>query len=74
MTVVAKFEIHYSPFLDEHGKIVQPLPEFAHEPQNLIALYRWMALMRGVTRNELLLYWGGDERGSTFAVAPRETG
>jgi pyruvate dehydrogenase E1 component alpha subunit len=46
MTVVAKFEIHHSQFLDEHGKPVQPLPDFARDPNNLIPLYRWMALMR----------------------------
>jgi 2-oxoisovalerate dehydrogenase E1 component alpha subunit len=46
MTVVAKFEIHYSQFLDEHGKAVRPLPEFARDPQALIPLYRWMVLMR----------------------------
>ena len=46
MTVVAKFEIHHSQYLDRHGKAVQPLPEFARDPQNLAALYRWMVLMR----------------------------
>jgi 2-oxoisovalerate dehydrogenase E1 component alpha subunit len=46
MTVVAKFEIHHSQFLDEHGKAVQPLPEFARDPKNLLPLYRWMVLMR----------------------------
>ncbi|OGA47131.1 MAG: pyruvate dehydrogenase (acetyl-transferring) E1 component subunit alpha [Betaproteobacteria bacterium RIFCSPLOWO2_12_FULL_62_58] len=122
MSVVAQFEIHYSQFLDEHGEVVEPLPEFAREPQNLIPLYRWMVLMRaydaktialqrtgqigtyasmlgkeaieagvgsamakndvflmtyrengvqmmrGVTMKELFIYWGGDERGSDFAV------
>lgn len=29
-------------------------------------------LWRGVTMNELLLYWGGDERGSDFANARRD--
>ncbi len=46
MTVVAKFEIHHSQFLDPHGKAVQALPEFARDPKNLAALYRWMVLMR----------------------------
>lgn len=126
MTVVAQFEIHYSQFLDEHGRAVAPLPEFAREPQNLIPLYRWMVLMRaydaktialqrtgqigtfasmlgkeaveagvgsamakddvflmtyrengvqmmrGVTMKELFIYWGGDERGSDFAVPRRD--
>ena len=46
MTVVAKFEVHHSQFLDPHGKAVQPLPAFARDPASLVALYRWMALMR----------------------------
>lgn len=126
MTVVAKFEIHYSQFLDEHGKAVTPLPEFARDPQALVPLYRAMVrtrlldqkmlalqrtgqlgtccsclgqeaigvaigsamkpedvlvptyreagaqLWRGTTMVELLLYWGGDERGSDFAVPRRD--
>ena len=46
MTVIAKFEIHRLQFLDEQGKAVQPLPEFARDANELIALYRWMVLMR----------------------------
>ena len=46
MTIAAKFEIHHSQFLDPHGKAVQPLPAFARDPANLVALYRWMVLMR----------------------------
>jgi len=46
LAIVAKFEIHHSQYLDPHGKTVQPLPEFARDPQNLAALYRWMVLMR----------------------------
>ena len=125
MTIVAKFEIRYSQFLDPHGKVVAPLPDFARNAPNLVALYRWMALMRaydakaialqrtgqigtfasllgheavnagvasamerddvflmtyrengaqlmrGVTLKEMLLYWGGDERGSDFS-GPRK--
>ena len=126
LSVVAQFEIHYSQFLDEHGKAVQTLPEFARDPQNLVPLYRWMTLMRaydaktialqrtgqigtfasmlgkeaveagvgsamakddvflmtyrengvqmmrGVALKELFLYWGGDGRGSNFAVPRRK--
>jgi 2-oxoisovalerate dehydrogenase E1 component alpha subunit len=46
MSVIAKFEIRHSQFLNEHGEIVQALPEFARDPQALVPLYRWMALMR----------------------------
>jgi 2-oxoisovalerate dehydrogenase E1 component alpha subunit len=126
MTVVARFEVRYSQFLDPEGKSVQPLPEFARDPKQLVPLYRWMVLMRaydakaialqrtgqlgtfasllgheaveagvggamerddvffgtyrenglqlmrGVTLREMFLYWGGDERGSDYAVARRD--
>jgi 2-oxoisovalerate dehydrogenase E1 component subunit alpha len=55
MTVVAKFEIHYSQFLDPHGKVVQPLPEFAREAKNLVSLYRWMTLMRAYDAKAIAL-------------------
>jgi pyruvate dehydrogenase E1 component alpha subunit len=126
MTTIAQFEIGYSQFIDALGKPVQALPEFARDPGNLVALYRWMALMRaydakaialqrtgqlgtfasllgkeaieagigsamtaddvflmtyrengtqlmrGVTLEELFLYWGGDERGSNFSGPRRD--
>jgi 2-oxoisovalerate dehydrogenase E1 component alpha subunit len=46
MTIVARFEIHYWQFLDEHGRPVQPLPDFARDAKALVPLYRWMVLMR----------------------------
>jgi 2-oxoisovalerate dehydrogenase E1 component alpha subunit len=55
MTIVAKFEIHYSQFLDPHGKVLQQLPEFARDPQNLVALYRWMTLMRAYDAKAIAL-------------------
>ena len=45
-TIVARFEIPYRRFLDPDGKLVQPLPEFAREPQALVPLYRGMVLTR----------------------------
>mgnify|MGYP001564142583 CR=1 FL=1 len=55
MTIVAKFEIHYSQFLDPQGKVVAPLPEFASDPRNLVALYRWMVLMRAYDAKAIAL-------------------
>src|SRR6185436_18552659 len=120
-TTVASFEIQRVAFLDHHGNVIAAVPEFARDPQNLIALYRSMMLTRtfdakaialqrtgqlgtyasivgeeaisaavgaamdandvllpsyrhvaaqftrGVRPSEVLLYWGGDERGSDFA-------
>jgi pyruvate dehydrogenase E1 component alpha subunit len=120
---VARFEVRSSRFLDPKGKAVRPLPDFARDPKELIALYRAMVLARafdakavalqrtgrlgtfasalgqeavavglaaamrpedvlvpsfrehgaqlwrGVSMVELLLFWGGDERGSDFAEA-----
>ena len=55
MTIVAKFEIRYSQFLDPQGKVVAPLPEFASDPRNLVALYRWMVLMRAYDAKAIAL-------------------
>ena len=55
MSVIAKFEIHYSRFLDPEGRAVQPLPGFARDPQALIALYRWMVLMRAYDAKAIAL-------------------
>ena len=55
MTVVAKFEIHYTQFLDPHGKVVQPLPEFARDTGKLVPLYRWMTLMRAYDTKAIAL-------------------
>src|SRR5215813_13713756 len=122
-TAVARFEIRYSRFLDPKGNAVRPLPDFANDRAELVALYRAMVLARrfdakavalqragrlgtfasalgqeavpvgvagamraedvllpsfrehgaqlwrGVSPLELLLFWGGDERGSDFAEA-----
>jgi 2-oxoisovalerate dehydrogenase E1 component alpha subunit len=43
---VARFEIHYSQFLDEHGKATRELPEFTKDLEHLADLYRWMVLIR----------------------------
>ena len=55
MSVVAQFEIHHSRFLDEHGKAVQALPAFARDPASLVALYRWMVLMRAYDAKAIAL-------------------
>jgi pyruvate dehydrogenase E1 component alpha subunit len=55
VTIVARFEIHHSRFLDEQGKAVQALPAFARDPANLVALYRWMVLMRAYDAKAIAL-------------------
>lgn len=55
MTVVARFEIRYSQFLDAHGNVVAPLPEFARDAEKLVALYRWMVLMRAYDAKAIAL-------------------
>ena len=55
MSVVARFEICYLQFLDPQGNVVAPLPEFARAPQNLVALYRWMVLMRAYDAKAIAL-------------------
>ncbi len=46
MEAVARFEIHCTQFLDEHGRAVQALPDFARDPDQLVELYRSMVLIR----------------------------
>jgi hypothetical protein len=45
-TAVARFEIRYSRFLDPKGRPVRPLPDFARDRAELVALYRAMVLAR----------------------------
>ncbi|HEU4618455.1 MAG TPA: thiamine pyrophosphate-dependent dehydrogenase E1 component subunit alpha, partial [Gammaproteobacteria bacterium] len=117
----ARFEIPFSRFVDERGRVVAPLPAFAEDPAELRAMYRackltrafdaravalqrtgrlgtfpsslgqeatavglgaamqphdvllptyretGAMLLRGVRMTDLLLYWGGDERGMAYA-------
>ena len=46
MQVVAKFEITYTQFLDEHGKAQQELPDFAADADEMARMYRAMHLTR----------------------------
>lgn len=46
MTITAKFEIEYLQFLDQNANVVNPLPSFAQQAQDLIPMYRNMVLTR----------------------------
>ncbi|MBI2313767.1 MAG: pyruvate dehydrogenase (acetyl-transferring) E1 component subunit alpha [Betaproteobacteria bacterium] len=46
MSVVARFEIRHTQFLNHLGEPTQPLPDFARDPDNLIPYYRAMVLTR----------------------------
>lgn len=126
MEVVARFEIPYYQILNEEIQLINPLPEFAKDPQHLERLYQLMILnrlfdtkaialqrtgklgtypstrgqeaifvgmgdalqrqdifvpyyrdvatllQRGVTLTEILLYWGGDERGNCFTCGGKD--
>jgi pyruvate dehydrogenase E1 component alpha subunit len=65
VSVVARFEIRYSQFLDPQGNVVAPLPEFARKAENLAALYRWMVLMRAYDAKAIALQRTGQI--NTFA-------
>jgi pyruvate dehydrogenase E1 component alpha subunit len=119
--VAARFEIRFTRFVDHHGRVLAPLPDFAQDAAELRAMYRncvltrafdakavalqrtgrlgtfpsslgqegtaiaiGMAmrpddvllptyretgalLVRGVRMTDVLLYWGGDERGMAFS-------
>jgi 2-oxoisovalerate dehydrogenase E1 component subunit alpha len=46
VSVVARFEVGHTQFLDQHGEAVQPLPEIAQDPRNFVPLYGNMVLTR----------------------------
>jgi 2-oxoisovalerate dehydrogenase E1 component alpha subunit len=125
MRTIAEFKIQYQQILDPKGELVQELPAFAHDVEEVLRMYRMMTLIRvmdakavnlqrtgklgtyasclgheathiavgaamrpedvlapvyreygtqlwrGVTMREILLYWGGDERGNDFS-GPRQ--
>jgi 2-oxoisovalerate dehydrogenase E1 component alpha subunit len=124
--IVAHFEIPYYQVLNEEGKLIGDLPDFAKDTHHLLRLYRIMLLnrlfdlkaialtrtgklgtypsvrgqeamftgmgdameksdvlvpyyrdvasliQRGVKLKEILLYWGGDERGNAFECGSQD--
>jgi pyruvate dehydrogenase E1 component alpha subunit len=48
MTVVARFEIEYTQYVDHTGRVVRPLPAFAKNAAALVPDYRAMVLMRAL--------------------------
>lgn len=126
MNIVARFEVPYYQFLNEDGKVVADLPDFAKDTQQLVNLYKLLILnrvfdtkaialqrtgkmgtypstrgqeatfvgigagmakedvlvpyyrdvgiltQRGVKFSEILLYWGGDERGNCYACGSED--
>ena len=64
---VARFEIRYSRFLDPKGNAVRPLPEFAADRAELVALYRAMVLARAFDAKAIALQRTG--RLGTFPSA-----
>src|SRR5690242_12909727 len=66
-TVIARFEIRYSRFLDPKGNVVRPLPDFARSRAELVALYRAMVLARRFDAKAVALQRTG--RLGTFASA-----
>jgi 2-oxoisovalerate dehydrogenase E1 component alpha subunit len=66
-TAVARFEIRYSRFLDPKGNAVRPLPDFARDRAELVALYRGMVLARRFDAKAVALQRTG--RLGTFASA-----
>ena len=66
-TAVARFEIRYSRFLDPKGNALRPLPDFARDRAELVALYRAMVLARRFDAKAVALQRTG--RLGTFASA-----
>lgn len=55
MKTIAEFSIQYQQFLDEHAKIVQPLPAFAADNAHLIRLYTSMQRTRVLDAKAVLM-------------------
>ena len=66
-TTVARFKIRYSRFLDPKGNAVRPLPDFATDRAELVALYRAMVLARAFDAKAVALQRTG--RLGTFPSA-----
>jgi 2-oxoisovalerate dehydrogenase E1 component subunit alpha len=66
-TPVARFEIRYSRFLDPKGNALRPLPDFARDRAELVALYRAMVMARRFDAKAVALQRTG--RLGTFASA-----
>ena len=64
---VARFEIRYSRYLDESGKALRLLPDFARDEAELVALYKAMVLARAFDAKAMALQRTG--RLGTFASA-----
>lgn len=126
MKTIAKFSVEYVRFIDPDGKPVGELPDFASDHDEMLKMYKLMALTRvfdtkainlqrtgklgtyasclgheaahvgtgaamrpedclapmyreygiqfwrGVRMSDVLLYWGGDERGNDYTDAPHD--
>src|SRR6516165_3052789 len=66
-TPVARFEIRYGRFLDPKGNGLRPLPDFAKDRAELVALYRAMVMARRFDAKAVALQRTG--RLGTFASA-----
>src|SRR5580704_10320891 len=64
---VARFEIRYSRFLDPKGNAVRPLPDFAADRAEMVALYRAIVLARAFDAKAVALQRTG--RLGTFPSA-----
>lgn len=55
MTIIARFEIHYTQILNEQGVLCAELPEYANHPENLLSLYKMMVLARTFDKKAIAL-------------------
>ena len=55
MATVAHFDVKYVQFLNEQGKLVAQLPDFAQDHSALIELYKIMVLARTFDKKAIAL-------------------
>jgi len=70
-TVIARFEITFTRYLDKQGAVVRPLPGWATDPRALVPLYREMVITRAFDQKAIALQRTG-QMGTYASVLGQE--
>ena len=67
MSVVARFEVRFTQYLDPQGEAVRALPDVARDPRALVPEYRAMVLVRALDAKAIAMQLDGND-----AIAVRD--
>ena len=70
LPVIAEFKVRRRGYLAPNGEIASELPGFARDPQEVIALYRGMVLLRSLDAKAVALQRTGSPRASLTPNPP----